>query len=173
MSYAEPGSATSVVEVTNISKHGFWLLLREREHFLAFADFPWFETAPVGKILNLQLVSENHLYWPELDVDLEVDSILNPQQYPLVSKVSEAVADYAPGVKEWDEEKIDDCALAVLSLTLHDGNRVWKGIDFEVMDRLFQKGYILDPANKNKSVAFTADGLAKATKLCDRLFTKN
>jgi len=160
-----------VVEVTNICKHGFWVLLRDQEHFLPFSEFPWFEAAPVVKILNLQLVSENHLHWPDLDVDLEVDSILNPEQYPLVSKVSEPAVGYAPAADaEWDEEKIDDCALALLSLTLHDGNRAWKGIDFDVMDRLFQKGYILDPASKNKSVALTADGLAKATELCNKLF---
>jgi hypothetical protein len=51
---------------------------------------------------------------------------------------------------------VDDAVLALLQLTLHDDARAWKGFDFEVMDRLFQKGFILDPVNKNKSVVLTA-----------------
>ena len=38
-----PGPATSEAEVTNISKHGFWLLVDGRELFLPFAEFPWFK----------------------------------------------------------------------------------------------------------------------------------
>jgi hypothetical protein len=34
----------------------------------------------------VQRPTENHLYWPELDVDLSVDSLRNPQAFPLVSK---------------------------------------------------------------------------------------
>jgi hypothetical protein len=80
--------STSAVEVTNISKHGLWLLLNEHEFFLSFEQFPWFKEAPIGKILHVELPSAQHLYWPELDVDLEVDSILHPEHYPLVSKIS-------------------------------------------------------------------------------------
>ena len=81
-----PGIATSAVEVTNISRHGFWMLLDERELFLAFHDFPWFLNAPVGKILNVERPQAQHLYWPDLDVDLAVESIENPDRYPLVSR---------------------------------------------------------------------------------------
>ena len=76
------------VEVTNISKHGFWLLLKDEELFLPFAEFPWFRDVAVGKILNVELPSPKHLYWPELDVDLSVQSIRYPDKFPLVSKVS-------------------------------------------------------------------------------------
>jgi hypothetical protein len=80
------GSNTSVVEVTHISNHGVWLLLAERELFMPFADFPWFKTAPVGSILNVELSHPGHLHWPDLDVDLAVESIEHPDQFPLVSK---------------------------------------------------------------------------------------
>ena len=86
MKSQQHGNDTSVLEVTNISQHGFWILIREKEMFLPFDRFPWFRDAPVGKILNVELPSEQHLYWPELDIDLEVDIILNPERYPLVSK---------------------------------------------------------------------------------------
>jgi hypothetical protein len=42
-----PGPTTSEAEVTNISQHGFWLLVGGRELFLPFDDFPWFKSAPV------------------------------------------------------------------------------------------------------------------------------
>lgn len=84
---SEPrGSVTSKVEVANISAHGFWLWLGDREIFVSFADFPWFADAPVGKIVNVERPSQDHLYWPELDVDLSVRSIEAPGEFPLVSR---------------------------------------------------------------------------------------
>ncbi|MBI3449602.1 MAG: DUF2442 domain-containing protein [Acidobacteria bacterium] len=80
------GKRTSVVEVTNISRSGFWLLLQGRELFISFRQFPWFKKAPVDQLLNVRLPGENHLYWPELDVDLAVESIEHPERFPLVSK---------------------------------------------------------------------------------------
>lgn len=78
-----PGTVTSEVEVTNISKHGFWILIDERELFLPFDEFPWFEQAPVRAILQVERPSAQHLYWPAIDVDLTVDSIEHPEKYPL------------------------------------------------------------------------------------------
>ena len=63
---------------------------------------------------------------------------------------------------EIDEEKIDEAVLALLYLTLHDERRAWKGMDFEVMNRLHEKGYIDDPVNKNKSVWLTKEGRMKS-----------
>ncbi len=80
------GISTSPVEVTNISQHGFWLLLEGEELFLPFAEFPWFRDAVVGKILHVELPSSGHLYWPELDIDLAVESIRHPEMFPLVSR---------------------------------------------------------------------------------------
>jgi len=86
MSSAAPGTTTSDVEVTNVSVHGFWLLLPQGEHFVPFAEFPWFRDAPIGKLLHVTLPAPHHLYWPELDIDLAVESILDPRQFPLISK---------------------------------------------------------------------------------------
>jgi len=88
MKSAALGLSTFPVEVTNISRHGFWLLLKDEELFLPFSDFPWFQDAAVRKILNVELLSPNHLYWPELDVDLAVESIRHPERFPLVSKIN-------------------------------------------------------------------------------------
>jgi len=72
----------------SISQHGFWLLLGDRELFLAFSSFPWFRSAPVSAILNVEWPQLHHLYWPDLDVDLAVESIEHPERYPLIAKHS-------------------------------------------------------------------------------------
>ncbi|MEX2016276.1 MAG: DUF2442 domain-containing protein [Candidatus Hydrogenedentales bacterium] len=81
-----PGTTTLDVEVTNISRHGFWILLDDRELFLPFDEFPWFRHATVNAITSVQRPQPQHLYWPELDVDLEVESIEHPERYPLQYK---------------------------------------------------------------------------------------
>jgi hypothetical protein len=85
MKSAAHGRSISDVEVTHISAHGLWLLLNDREMFLPFEQFPWFRDAPVGKILNVELLHAGHLYWPDLDVDLAVESIEHPDRFPLVA----------------------------------------------------------------------------------------
>lgn len=85
------GSSTSAVEVTNISPHGFWLWLGDRELFVPFAEFPWFQDAPVGKIVNVERPSADHLYWPDLDIDLSVRSIEHPEEFPLRSSARDRV----------------------------------------------------------------------------------
>lgn len=87
MRSAQRGRRTSEVEVTNISPHGLWLLLGDRELFLPFDKFPWFRDAPIAKVVRVQLPSSDHLYWPDLDVDLAVESIEHPERFPRVSKV--------------------------------------------------------------------------------------
>jgi len=77
---------TSEVEVTNVSPQGFRLLLAGRELFVPFAQFPWFRDASIGQILAVERPSANHLYWPQLDIDLAVESIEHPDRYPLVSR---------------------------------------------------------------------------------------
>ena len=69
-----------------------------------------------------------------------------------------------------DTNKIDDAALALLLLTLHDRNRAWKGFDWDVLGRLHDKGMIQDPVGKVKSVVFTPEGLARAKALFAQMF---
>ena len=80
------GTHTLDVEVSHISQHGIWLLLADRELFLSYDNFPWFKDAAVSAVLEVQLPQPNHLYWPALDIDLAVESIEHPEQFPLVSK---------------------------------------------------------------------------------------
>jgi Domain of unknown function (DUF6429) len=66
---------------------------------------------------------------------------------------------------ELDADKLAEVALALLALTLHDGSRAWKGLDWGVMDLLYQRGWIHDPQSKAKSVVLTETGLALAQEL--------
>ncbi|MGB7989786.1 MAG: DUF2442 domain-containing protein [Candidatus Methylophosphatis roskildensis] len=88
MSSATLGTNTLEVEVTNVSKHGLWLLLGDEELFMPFAEFPWFRDAPIGKVLNVERPKAHRLYWPDLDVDLAVQSIRHPERFPLIAKPS-------------------------------------------------------------------------------------
>jgi hypothetical protein len=77
---------TLEVEVTQIDKQGIWLLIGEKESFLSFENFPWLKNAYVGAIQNFELLNERHLLWPDLDIDLAVESIEHPERFPLISK---------------------------------------------------------------------------------------
>lgn len=81
-----PGASTLEVEVTNVSNHGFWLLLGAEELFVPFSEFPWFKDAPIGKLTRVERPQPHHLYWPDLDIDLSVDSIRHPENFPVVAR---------------------------------------------------------------------------------------
>ena len=72
-----------------------------------------------------------------------------------------------------DTEKIDDAVLALLYLTLHEGNRAWKGLDWDAMNRLHEKGFISNPVSKTKSVVLSERGLAESERLFNKLFARH
>ena len=82
------GTITSGAEVTHVSRHGVWLLLDNEELLVPFAQFPWFKQATIEQLSTVEWPSSNHLYWPQLDVDLAVESIRDPSAFPLVSKAA-------------------------------------------------------------------------------------
>lgn len=96
MRSAKRGTTTSDVELSNVSQHGMWLLIDESEQFLPFDDFPWFRDASIGQLAAIERPSPRHLYWPELDVDLTLDSIERPAGYPLVSRAHEGRDEHGP-----------------------------------------------------------------------------
>ena len=71
------GSTTAVAEVTNVSKYGFWLLLGDEELLLPFDQFPWFKQPTVEQLTTVEWPTPDHLYWPQLDVDLSVSSVVS------------------------------------------------------------------------------------------------
>jgi hypothetical protein len=73
---------------------------------------------------------------------------------------------------EPDNDRIDEAVLALLYLTIHDGERAWKSFDWDAMNRLHEKGYISNPIGKAKSVVLTEEGLRESERLFAKLFAK-
>ena len=79
------GTIISEPEVTHVSRHGCWISLGNEELLLSFYQFPWFRKASIEQLSHVQWPSADHLYWPDLDVDLSVASIRSPGDFPLVA----------------------------------------------------------------------------------------
>lgn len=75
------------VSVENITPFGIWLYAQSKEYFLSYKEYPYFKDQALNSIQNVQLLHGYHLYWPDLDVDLEIDNLENPEKYPLKSKI--------------------------------------------------------------------------------------
>lgn len=73
---------------------------------------------------------------------------------------------------EPDPQKVDAAVLALMYLSLHDGCRAWKSLDWEATKRLHEQGLIEDPVNKNKSVVLTERGLKEAERVYQELLAK-
>lgn len=84
------------VNVENITPFGIWLFVKEREYFLSYENFPYFKEQTLKAIQNVELVHGYHLYWPDLDVDLELDNLENPEKYPLKSKAAKTGSSQPP-----------------------------------------------------------------------------
>ncbi len=80
------------VSVENITPFGIWIYVQEKEYFLNYKEYPYFKEHTVSSIHNVQLLHGVHLFWPELDVDLEIDNLENPGKYPLKSNVENKAA---------------------------------------------------------------------------------
>ena len=78
----------TLVSVENISNFGIWLFVKGKEYFLDYDRYPYFKNKLISQITDVKLLHGFHLYWPQLDVDLEIDNLENPEKYPLKSKVS-------------------------------------------------------------------------------------
>ena len=74
--------------------------------------------------------------------------------------------------EQLDSEKLAEAALAILSLTLH-GGRVWKGLDWDLMNLLYEKGWICDPKSKARSVVLTDEGEQLATRFLEKHFGRH
>jgi len=74
------------VSVENITPFGLWMLVKGKEYFLTYQDYPYFKDQTIKSIQNVKLLHGFHLHWPDLDVDLEIDNLENPEKYPLKSR---------------------------------------------------------------------------------------
>ena len=78
------GSAVASVKVTDISPEGVAIVIDGRAFFMPYDGFPWFRNASAAAVRNVHRLGPRHLHWPDLDVDLEPESIEFPERFPLI-----------------------------------------------------------------------------------------
>ena len=79
------GKNISKVEI-HTTPNGIWLLVANVEYFLPYSEYQWFKDATISEIYNVDFLHGHHLHWPDLDVDLDIDSLKSPEKYPLKFK---------------------------------------------------------------------------------------
>lgn len=83
---SETNGRITSVKVSSITSIGLLMTIDGKDYFLSYIDFPWFTNARVSEVLNVSTLGRNSLRWESLDVDLEMDSILFPERYPLKAR---------------------------------------------------------------------------------------
>ena len=92
------------VSVLMINSQGMMLSVLGQDYFVSYNRVPWLRDARVSSALNVRMCGQNaiewpeldvdleieslKIEWPELDVDLEIESLKHPERYPLVMKRS-------------------------------------------------------------------------------------
>ena len=72
-----------------INNQGIMISVAGNDYFLSYNRVPWLKDATVRNILNIKMLGKNAVEWPDLDIDLEVDSLKHPERYPLIMKRNE------------------------------------------------------------------------------------
>lgn len=67
-----------------INAKGIALYVNGKEYFLPYERCPWFKNAKVSDVLNVSMVDKEEIRWETLDVDLEIESLIYPEKYPLI-----------------------------------------------------------------------------------------
>ena len=81
-----PGTATLAKtdsQITSIEDDGFWLLVKDQEFFVPFDRYPDFQNATIQQIFNFE-DGGSEFYWPDLDIDIELDALHHPERFPLI-----------------------------------------------------------------------------------------
>jgi hypothetical protein len=78
-----PDNALEQAQITSIEQDGFWLLTEEGEFFVPFERYPTFRKAKVEQIFHFEQ-DDDAFYWPDLDIDIELDALKHPERYPLI-----------------------------------------------------------------------------------------
>ena len=79
-------SVSTSVSVLMINAQGIMLSVQGNDYFLSYNRIPWMQDAPIRSVLNVQMSGPEAIEWPDLDVDLEIESLQHPERYPLVIK---------------------------------------------------------------------------------------
>lgn len=82
-------TADTSVSVLMINAQGIMLSVCGNDYFLSYNRIPWMRDASISSVLNVKMSGHNAIEWPDLNVDLEIDSLKHPERYPLIMKRSE------------------------------------------------------------------------------------
>ncbi len=69
-----------------INAQGIMISVKGNDYFLSYNRIPWMKDASIRNVLNVKLEGRDAISWPDLDVDLEIESLRHPERYPLVMK---------------------------------------------------------------------------------------
>lgn len=75
--------------VLMINDKGLMISVQGQDYFLSYNRIPWMRNASIADALNVQMSGRNAIEWPNLDVDLEIESLKHPERYPLLIKRNE------------------------------------------------------------------------------------
>ena len=79
-------SVSTSASVLMINAQGIMLSVQGHDYFLSYNRIPWMQDAPICSVWNVQMSGTEAIEWPDLNVDLEIDSLRHPERYPLVIK---------------------------------------------------------------------------------------
>ncbi len=77
------GTGTLEYEITNIERFGIWLLADDKEYYIKFEDYPSLKKASVEQLLNLKRIGPSQFRWPDIDEDIELEALEDPEKYVL------------------------------------------------------------------------------------------
>ena len=83
---SKSNSSSTLVSVLMINSQGIMLTVSGHDYFLSYNRIPWMKDAPVRSVLNVRMSGTEAIEWPDLDVDLEIESLQHPERFPLVIK---------------------------------------------------------------------------------------
>jgi hypothetical protein len=81
-----PNHTVPSVSVRMINAQGIMISVLGNDYFLSYNRVPWMRNTTVRDVLNVKMEGSDAIVWPDLDVDLEIDSLKHPERYPLVMK---------------------------------------------------------------------------------------
>ena len=76
------------VAVLMINAQGMLITVQGQDYFLSYNRVPWLRDARISSVLNVRMSGPCAIEWPDLDVDLEIESLRHPERYPLIIKRS-------------------------------------------------------------------------------------
>ena len=83
---SKSGTSISACNITGINDLGFWVLVEDKEYFVPFSHYPGFKNASINQILKIRYFAPSQLHWDELDMDIELPALAQPDFFPLSFK---------------------------------------------------------------------------------------